>query len=145
MSAPDKDKAALDQYRDLSVGEILRRARTRSGQETREVGHSVLFRGESQGWWLGQLARSLRDGDAATGVALEGDASRTEWTVRRSDAVFVRVAAVCCVDRQPRTKLETTRRLNAIREEEYDSACELMTPIESCVVVLGPEIVLVLR
>lgn len=44
MSATTQDKAILDRYRDLSVGEILRRARMRTGQNLPEIAYFLNIR-----------------------------------------------------------------------------------------------------
>lgn len=46
MSAFERDRAELDKYRDLSVGEILRRARIQSGQEIEPIGEQLNIRSE---------------------------------------------------------------------------------------------------
>lgn len=44
MIASEKDRAALDNYRDLSVGEILRRARIQAGYELEPIAHHLNIR-----------------------------------------------------------------------------------------------------
>ncbi len=46
MSAIDRDRAELDKYRELSVGEILRRARVKAGYEIEPIGIQLNIRPE---------------------------------------------------------------------------------------------------
>lgn len=46
MSALERDKAELDKYRELSVGEILRRARVKAGYEIEPIGIQLNIRPE---------------------------------------------------------------------------------------------------